>query len=172
MIDRYRCLLVEAEERHGMVAALLMLAQILVEKEKIKWTDLKILRHYEWNDFDGPGEPITGTGSALTSSLFDIGEGVGAALDHVGDDPVPPAVPPMRRRMMLARLIAEERGRRGAEIDAGEAVPCPNLAGHPVLLLSLLQCSFAPKLLGYKKRPRAHTRRSSFARSTPLASYW
>lgn len=54
-----------------------MAAQILVEKEKIKWTDLKILRHYEWNDFDGPGEPITGTGSALTSSLFDIGEGVG-----------------------------------------------------------------------------------------------
>ncbi|PAX09495.1 double-strand break repair protein AddB [Sphingomonas lenta] len=57
----------------------------------------------------------------------DIGEGVGAALDPVGDDPVPPAVPPMRRRMMLARLIAEERARRGAEIDAGEAV---RLAGE------------------------------------------
>jgi UDP:flavonoid glycosyltransferase YjiC (YdhE family) len=52
-------------------------AQILVEKEKLKWQDLKILRHYEWNDFDGPGEPITGTGSALMSSMFDIGEGVG-----------------------------------------------------------------------------------------------
>ena len=54
-----------------------MAAQILVEKGKLKWQDLKILRHYEWNDFDGPGEPITGSGSALMSSMFDIGEGVG-----------------------------------------------------------------------------------------------
>lgn len=52
----------------------------------------------------------------------DIGEGVGAALDPVGDDPIPPAVPPMRRRMMLARLTAEERQRRGTPIETGEAI--------------------------------------------------
>ena len=52
----------------------------------------------------------------------DIGEGVGAALDPVGDDPIPPAVPPMRRRMMLARLTAEERERRGTPIETGEAI--------------------------------------------------
>ncbi|KAI7302173.1 UDP-Glycosyltransferase/glycogen phosphorylase [Hortaea werneckii] len=52
-------------------------AEILHEKGKIKWGDLKLLRVYEWNDFDGPGEPITGTAGALKDSLYDIGEGVG-----------------------------------------------------------------------------------------------
>ena len=57
----------------------------------------------------------------------DIGEGVGSALDPVDADPIPPAVQPMRRRMILARLIAEERARRGAAVDTGEAV---RLAGE------------------------------------------
>ncbi|HEX8382375.1 MAG TPA: double-strand break repair protein AddB [Sphingomonas sp.] len=57
----------------------------------------------------------------------DLGEGVGAALDPVDADPIPPAVPPMRRRMMLARLIAEERERAGQAIETGEAV---RLAGE------------------------------------------
>ncbi|KAI7556492.1 glycosyltransferase family 1 protein [Hortaea werneckii] len=52
-------------------------AEILHDKGKIKWGDLKLLRVYEWNDFDGPGEPITGTAGALKDSLYDIGEGVG-----------------------------------------------------------------------------------------------
>ncbi|WP_375427525.1 double-strand break repair protein AddB [uncultured Sphingomonas sp.] len=57
----------------------------------------------------------------------DLGEGVGAALDPVEAEPIPPAVPPMRRRMMLARLIAEERAAAGAAIETGEAV---RLAGE------------------------------------------
>ncbi|QIX00753.1 hypothetical protein AMS68_006270 [Peltaster fructicola] len=52
-------------------------AEILIKSGKVKWHDLKLIRHYEWNDFDGPGEPITGTTGAMTSSLFGIGEGVG-----------------------------------------------------------------------------------------------
>ena len=52
-------------------------AEILHTKGRINWSDLKLLRHYEWNDFDGPGEPITGTAGALKDSLYDIGEGVG-----------------------------------------------------------------------------------------------
>ncbi|KAK5114614.1 hypothetical protein LTR85_010191 [Meristemomyces frigidus] len=42
-------------------------AELLHGQGKVKWHDLKLLRHYEWNDFDGPGEPITDG----------IGEGVG-----------------------------------------------------------------------------------------------
>ena len=52
-------------------------AEILHEKGRIKWKDLKLCRHYEWNDFDGPGEPITGTIGAMKGSLYDVGEGVG-----------------------------------------------------------------------------------------------
>jgi hypothetical protein len=52
-------------------------AAILVEKRKLKWSDLRLLRHYEWNDFGGPGEPITGVGSALTRTITNAAKGVG-----------------------------------------------------------------------------------------------
>jgi len=52
-------------------------AQILHKQGKLKWGDLKLIRHHEWNDFDGPGEPLTGGVGALTDSLYGIGEGVG-----------------------------------------------------------------------------------------------
>ncbi|GAB7358803.1 hypothetical protein MBLNU230_g4027t1 [Neophaeotheca triangularis] len=52
-------------------------ADLLVAKGKIKWNDLLLMRHYEWNDFDGPGEPISGGAMAVGNSLFDMGKGVG-----------------------------------------------------------------------------------------------
>ncbi len=53
----------------------------------------------------------------------DLGEAVGAAIDPADDpDPPPPAVAPMQRRMILARLVEEERSRGGTSIDAAEAV--------------------------------------------------
>ncbi|WP_242095193.1 double-strand break repair protein AddB [Sphingomonas sp. CROZ-RG-20F-R02-07] len=54
----------------------------------------------------------------------EIGEAVGAALDPAGteDDIPPPAVAPMRRRMILARMVSEERTRAGQPVDAAEAV--------------------------------------------------
>ncbi|TPG14480.1 double-strand break repair protein AddB [Sphingomonas oligophenolica] len=58
----------------------------------------------------------------------DLGEAIGAALDPVdADDPPPPAIAPMQRRMILARLVGEERRAAGAPVDAAEAV---RLAGE------------------------------------------
>ena len=55
-------------------------------------------------------------------------EAVGAALDPADDPvPVPPAVAPLQRRMILARLVSEERARIGQVVDAAEAV---RLAGE------------------------------------------
>ncbi|WP_404369990.1 double-strand break repair protein AddB [Sphingomonas sp. MMS24-J45] len=52
-----------------------------------------------------------------------IDEAVGAALDPADDlDPLPPAVAPLERRMILARLVSEERARSGQPVDAAEAV--------------------------------------------------
>lgn len=57
-----------------------------------------------------------------------LDEAVGAAFDPADDPaPVPPAVAPLQRRMMLARLVSEERARAGQAIDAAEAV---RLAGE------------------------------------------
>jgi ATP-dependent helicase/nuclease subunit B len=45
----------------------------------------------------------------------DLGEAVGAALDPADGEPLPPAVDPLARRLILARLVAEGRAVDGAE---------------------------------------------------------
>ncbi len=52
-------------------------AELLIEKKKIKWQSLRLLRHYEWNDFEGSGEPFTGAGAALMNSAGAIVKGIG-----------------------------------------------------------------------------------------------
>lgn len=52
-------------------------AEILVVNKHIRWHDLRLIRHYEWNDFEGPGEPLTGGGSALISTIGGVVQGVG-----------------------------------------------------------------------------------------------
>ncbi len=67
-------------------------------------------------------------GGVLLPRLVAIGdpeldENVGALLDAADDaDPVPPAIDPLQRRMILARLVSEARVRAGTPVDAGEAV--------------------------------------------------
>jgi ATP-dependent helicase/nuclease subunit B len=49
----------------------------------------------------------------------DLGEQVGGALDPLGEEePIPPAIAPMRRQMMLARMVQDAR----PDIDAGQAL--------------------------------------------------
>lgn len=64
----------------------------------------------------------------------DPGEGAGAALDPLEED-VPPAVPPLKRRMILARLVAEARTASGQPVDTAEAV---RLAGELARVLDQL----------------------------------
>jgi hypothetical protein len=52
-------------------------AELLVEWKKIKWNELRLLRHFEWNDFGGPGEPFTGAWSAILGTASDVATGVG-----------------------------------------------------------------------------------------------
>jgi ATP-dependent helicase/nuclease subunit B len=54
----------------------------------------------------------------------ELGEQAGGALDPLGGDeePIPPAIDPMRRTMILARMVQDEGGARGAAIDAGQAL--------------------------------------------------
>jgi hypothetical protein len=51
-------------------------AEILVEKGKISWKDLNLFRCYDWNDFEGPGEPFTGAGMAIYRTLVGAGKGI------------------------------------------------------------------------------------------------
>jgi UDP:flavonoid glycosyltransferase YjiC (YdhE family) len=59
-------------------------AELLVEKKKLKWGELRLIRHYEWNDFGGPGEPITGVWGSIMSTLTDAATGVGGVPVEMG----------------------------------------------------------------------------------------
>jgi UDP:flavonoid glycosyltransferase YjiC (YdhE family) len=59
-------------------------AELLVEKKKLKWSDLRLIRHYEWNDFGGPGEPITGMWGSIMTTLTDAATGVGGVPVEMG----------------------------------------------------------------------------------------
>ncbi|MCJ1435394.1 hypothetical protein MMC27_004767 [Xylographa pallens] len=52
-------------------------AEILVQKNRIRWGDLRLVRHYEWNDFEGPGEPFSGAGAAFATSMGNAAQGIG-----------------------------------------------------------------------------------------------
>ena len=57
----------------------------------------------------------------------DIGEQVGGALDPLGeDDPIAPAIAPMQRQMILARLVQQAQ----PGIDAGQALKLGQALGQ------------------------------------------
>lgn len=53
-------------------------AQLLVETNKVHWKQLRLIRHNEWNDFGGPGEPLTGGATAIVGTVTGIASGVGS----------------------------------------------------------------------------------------------
>lgn len=52
-------------------------AELLVDKGLLSWRKLRLLRHNEWNDFEGPGEPVTGAVGSIMSSVGEVFRGVG-----------------------------------------------------------------------------------------------
>lgn len=53
-------------------------ADILVEQRKLHWRQLRLIRHYEWNDYEGPGEPMTGAATAIVSTFASVASGIGS----------------------------------------------------------------------------------------------
>ncbi|KAI1413568.1 glycosyltransferase family 1 protein [Hypoxylon sp. FL1857] len=53
-------------------------ADIAVSWGLISWRRLRLLRHKEWNDFEGPGEPITGIFGSLIGTIGDVFGGIGS----------------------------------------------------------------------------------------------
>lgn len=59
-------------------------AEMLVEKGLLSWKKLHLLRHNEWNDFEGPGEPLTGAAGSLMTSVGNVFGGVGKVPYRIG----------------------------------------------------------------------------------------
>ncbi|MFD1035140.1 double-strand break repair protein AddB [Sphingomonas hankookensis] len=79
-------------------------------------------------------------GGLLLPRLVAIGdpeldEGAGSFADPADAAPIPPAIDPLARRMILARLVSEERQRAGRPVDGAEAV---RLAGDLAATLDQL----------------------------------
>jgi hypothetical protein len=53
-------------------------AELLVERKRITWKQLRLIRHNQWNDFEGPGEPLTGGATAVMSTVTSIATGIGS----------------------------------------------------------------------------------------------
>lgn len=53
-------------------------AELLVEKKRLKWHNLRPIRNCDWNDFEGPGEPLTGGGAALLGTAGGVVKGIGS----------------------------------------------------------------------------------------------
>lgn len=53
-------------------------AELLVERKRITWKQLRLIRHNQWNDFEGPGEPLTGGATAVMGTVTSIATGIGS----------------------------------------------------------------------------------------------
>ncbi|KAF7545034.1 hypothetical protein G7Z17_g9492 [Cylindrodendrum hubeiense] len=51
-------------------------ADILVGNGLLSWKSLRLIRHMEWNDFQGPGEPVTGAASSIARSVGEVFTGI------------------------------------------------------------------------------------------------
>lgn len=53
-------------------------ADILMDAGLLSGKKLRLLRHTEWNDFEGPGEPVTGVAGSVARSVGHAFKGVGS----------------------------------------------------------------------------------------------
>ncbi|KAI0181133.1 glycosyltransferase family 1 protein [Hypoxylon sp. FL1284] len=58
-------------------------ADIAVSRGLLSWRRLRLLRHKEWNDFEGPGEPVTGIVGWLVGTVGDVFGGIGSVPYHL-----------------------------------------------------------------------------------------
>ncbi|KAF2163684.1 glycosyltransferase family 1 protein [Zasmidium cellare ATCC 36951] len=95
-------------------------AELLMEKGKLKTSDLRLFRACAWADFDGPGEPISGTAGAVTDSLYNIGGGVGMVPVRVAKHMKKRAEHEKKKAEIQKRKEnrkEEKRQRKAAQVD-------------------------------------------------------
>lgn len=81
-------------------------AELLVEKRRLKWHNLRPIRNCDWNDFEGPGEPLTGGGAALLGTAGGVVKGIGSVPVRIARR--------IRRREKL--LQEREKKRQSSEV--------------------------------------------------------
>lgn len=93
-------------------------AELLIEEKQIKWNQLHLLRHYEYNDFDGPGEPISGMGGAMMRSVHGFGKGIGM-IPYRMEEHVRRRKEYMRRRRKTQKKRETKAAEKEADVERG-----------------------------------------------------
>ncbi|KAM5345427.1 hypothetical protein ACJ41O_011289 [Fusarium nematophilum] len=57
-------------------------ADTLVDNGLLSWKRLRLLRHVEWNDFEGPGEPVTGVAGSIAGTVGEAFTGIVSVPYH------------------------------------------------------------------------------------------
>ncbi|RSL39005.1 hypothetical protein CEP53_014396 [Fusarium sp. AF-6] len=57
-------------------------ADILVDNGLLSWKRLRLIRHVEWNDFEGPGEPVTGVAGSIAGTVGEAFTGIVSVPYH------------------------------------------------------------------------------------------
>ncbi|PNY24018.1 Sterol 3-beta-glucosyltransferase UGT80B1 [Tolypocladium capitatum] len=93
-------------------------ADMLVESGQLSWKKLRLLRHVEWNDFEGPGEPVTGVAGSLTETLKGVFAGIGGAPYRLGRT----AKKRIKKKMQRRRNKRQQDGKQAnGEAQDGKA---------------------------------------------------
>lgn len=77
-------------------------AEMLVKKGLVSWKRLRLLRHNEWNDFEGPGEPVTGIAGSIMGTVGNVFGGIGGVPYRVAKK--------AKKRKEIERKRSEKRG--------------------------------------------------------------
>ena len=89
-----------------------MAAGYLVDKGYVSWKKLRLLRHNEWNDFEGPGEPVTGVAGTLMSSAGNVFGGIGGVPYRIAKNKYEKNERQKKRREKQAKKKAEKEEKR------------------------------------------------------------
>ncbi|KAM7205099.1 sterol 3-beta-glucosyltransferase [Rhypophila sp. PSN 637] len=84
-------------------------ANIAEKMGYVSWKKLRLLRHNEWNDFEGPGEPVTGAAGSLMGTLGGVFGGVGGVPFRVAKNREKRKEKKERRRRREEKRRAEKQ---------------------------------------------------------------
>ncbi|KAI1213308.1 glycosyltransferase family 1 protein [Annulohypoxylon truncatum] len=102
--------------RHTDLKLSALAADVVVNHGLIPWRKLRLMRHKEFNDFEGPGEPITGIVASLVGTVGNVFAGIGS---------VPYRLAKTSNRRAEKRKKKEKRTRQRQEARAGHSVGFP-----------------------------------------------
>ena len=126
-------------------------ADILVGQKVVTWKQLRLLRHNEWNDLEGPRGPLSGIATSLAGTLENVVLGVGGVPYHI-------AKQTKGAKEIDFELIAEQPSQNQAEKGVNTSEPAASANNR--IKIALPRQSTAVSQPTSNGRPKIATSRS------------